>query len=63
MEWQNIDSAPKDGTEVLLFHRGCCVIGLWMDYGHRQCWEDNVEGFELEPTHWQPLPDLPVESR
>lgn len=45
MEWRSIDSAPKDGTEVLLVVKmragipGCYLVGHWMPGGH--CIEDH----------------------
>lgn len=65
-EWQSIDSAPKDGTRLLLgaFHR----TGVWLE--HISNWEaepnDGDPGWiwwcypEQAPTHWQPLPAPPV---
>jgi len=48
-EWQTIDTAPKDGTKVILF--GSCnwdadtpgrndpvvIVGFWEDYGGFEC--------------------------
>lgn len=67
--WRDIGSAPKDGTEVLLWWPHWSkrpVVGHRIYQG---CWEcdralhHNAEG----PTHWMPLPPPPaappVESR
>lgn len=72
--WRPIETAPKDGTKVLLFypgpHRGVCV-GVFIDrqtfeYGklaHRhQYWYTRatlVPADNLQPTHWMPLPAPP----
>lgn len=61
--WLPIETAPRDGTEVLLwadhshymFKRYHHVVGhynhgWWMAAPGREC---------LEATHWMPLPDPP----
>ena len=64
-EWRDIETAPKDGTVVLL--AGCRkpVAAAWLedeiDYWHV---DDNKLGpFALRgpaPTHWMPLPKPPA---
>ena len=64
MEWQPIETAPKDGTVVLL--AGCRkpVAAAWLedeiDWWHV---DDNKRGpFALRgpgPTHWMPMPPPP----
>lgn len=65
MEWQPIETAPKDGTAVLCFWtRSVYVDGR--AYAIAQChsgtWvsvdDDEVEYWE--PTHWMPLPPPPT---
>lgn len=63
-QWQPIETAPKDGTRVLLFTRWLgdgqyhcppfddVQIGLW----DRDEWELINIG---DPTHWMPLPSPP----
>ena len=65
--WQPIETAPKDGTWVVLFtaeggvqcgYWGATYFGSdhsWIQYGHRSDYEE-VEGI---PTHWMPLPPPP----
>lgn len=63
-QWQPIETAPKDGTPVLL--AGCRkpVVAAWLedeiDWWHV---DDNKRGpFALRgpgPTHWMPLPAAP----
>ena len=67
MEWQPIETAPKDSTIVLLY--GLCVdwasAGVTMgyfneDYGWRSQETDGYnDPFLLQPTHWMPLPEPP----
>lgn len=66
MKWQKIETAPKDGTYILLLcpsgytttpHR--IMVGCWIE-GYRDDWIDHAndrvtDGGE-SPTHWLPLP-------
>lgn len=60
--WQDIDSAPKDGTIILLGHPEAVFDGWWHSAsnawidGERNMYDDYCE---YEPTHWQPLPEPP----
>ena len=65
-EWQPIETAPKDGTLVLVAHpvtmrsdTDQIVRVAWMKDGlwasHPSCWLVN----EHMPTHWMPLPPAP----
>ncbi len=74
-EWLPIDSAPKDGTEVLLHGPEGIDIGQWQEEIEDVCESGVVVqcGFDAgffgrvyaagcnePPTHWMPLPDPPV---
>jgi hypothetical protein len=69
-EWQPIETAPKDGAEILLGFAGekWIVQGRWVgDYKARDgaWWALNNDptdawGGELYPTHWMPLPSPPT---
>lgn len=61
-EWQDISTAPKDGTEVLVCGSKRLPYavahydrrdGLW----YLETCSDTVSIYS--PTHWQPLPPLP----
>ena len=54
--WQPIETAPKDGTRVLLHyvHKNFTKIGAW-DAGCRY-WSADQWFHERPPTHWMPLP-------
>lgn len=73
--WQPIETAPKDGTAVILWVPGvyqCVRIGsfrsddfrekdgpLWLENDH----DDFSTGYAstpLCPTHWMPLPSPPI---
>ena len=58
--WQPIDTAPEDGTEILLSHDGFVFSGEYdLSYGRfgRFTHEGLVE--HQHPTHWMPLPEPP----
>ena len=57
-QWQTIDSAPRDGTNVLLSDNHEIIIGKWCEwreYGQDYAWYDS-QCIPIEATHWQPLP-------
>ena len=61
-EWQPIESAPRDGTEVLLV----CVTGdigvcYWRTDGkdNQGYWTWGLGHSFFGPTHWMPLPKPP----
>lgn len=60
-EWRDISTAPKDGTDVLIFQAG--YEGVYL------CWYDDSDGVWFDerdnsyaPTHWLPLPSPPKEK-
>jgi len=64
-KWEMIDTAPKDGTKILLLEDDRICIGCFMKgysgYLTRICpkgWmSENLT--VIFPTHWMPLPKLP----
>ncbi|HEV7352544.1 MAG TPA: DUF551 domain-containing protein [Brevundimonas sp.] len=70
-EWKPIESAPKDGTAVLVFGRGTFSQSPFMgvrEWGAFGWQEPNVSGREYddwladEATHWTELPSPPGEG-
>lgn len=76
MEWQPIETAPQDGSNILgahFFETEIEVAQRWIaeihSYGH-DCW--TLSGFDgnislgskqyPSPTHWMPLPNPPPPS-
>lgn len=57
-EWQPIDTAPKDGSDVLLY-ADFCYTAFWD--GSFRGWVDNARGslWPIPATHWMPLPEAP----
>ena len=58
--WRPIETAPMDGTEVLVFTPMDGVVSSAYRYG---CWQKLITvmdgGNTNEPTHWMPLPEPP----
>jgi len=62
LEWRPIESAQKDGTEILFWEQGKKIkMGFWLPesagwsvYG----WKCSHGNFH-NPTHWMPLPEPP----
>ena len=73
MTWQPIETAPKDGTVILLYSpekwdSDGMWIGWWFDEGdsREHGWYDSESASHKasflngEPTHWHPLPEPPA---
>lgn len=70
-QWLPIGTAPKDGTDLLLFSPDAAepnvFIGFWVEFhdpisGHVESdWTDTWTSKEIDayPTHWMPLPATP----
>jgi hypothetical protein len=60
LQWAPIDTAPKDGTEILCFTKyGDYEITHWRPVTH--CWVSK-RGFLVEATHWCHLPPHPNQA-
>lgn len=62
MDWQDISTAPKDGTIVLVAVKDAVFDAWWNEYdgwvdGCTDRYEDLIT---YEPTHWMPLPLPPT---
>lgn len=53
--WRDIETAPKDGTRVLVFD-GVVVIARFWGGAFRV---GDLPGSDCYPTHWMPLPPPP----
>lgn len=65
-EWQPIETAPKDGTEILVGWMTTPVrvlIASWTNgpYHLSTCWRDREGGYALtDPALWMLIPPLPA---
>lgn len=64
-KWKTIDTAPRDGTKILVLLDGDVFQASW--HSGFKCWEfpsANAHGCDCcsvdddEPTHWMSLPDM-----
>jgi len=63
-EWQDISTAPKDGTRVVLAYNPAARIGRGWDGSVEGYWRLDRTWFPLlNPTHWMPLPRKPGEHK
>lgn len=61
MDWQPIETAPRDGTQILIVSRYRqlgIMIGRWAERNGRWAFAE-VVGRNVDPTHWMPLPPPP----
>ena len=62
--WQSIESAPRDGTTILVWTREGCQLasyfagrpGGWVEKDAYYLLTEDTTGL---PTHWMPLPAAP----
>lgn len=67
MKWNLIESAPKDGEDILCYDQGTFIVCQWSDFeddgtswcthafGREKGWNDY--NYEIHhPSHWMPLP-------
>lgn len=63
-QWKPIETAPKDGTAILVSEGRFCYCVEWIEEFDWWAVDDNKLGpFRLRgaaPTHWMPLPPAPA---
>ena len=62
MEWQPIETAPKDGTDVLLSGEGCRAVGSFYSFlGEERWFLSHMLGdpVPFDASWWMPLPPPP----
>lgn len=64
MDWQPIETAPKDGTKILVWPRSRQMREPAIAYWHQPANSDYPGFWAIggNPTHWMPLPAPPVIS-
>jgi len=66
-EWRGMESAPKDGTFVLVIdseygdHSGA-FVAQYSQHSFSGCWLTSHTPHVVRPTHWLPLPTPPQEQ-
>jgi hypothetical protein len=58
-DWQPIETAPKDATEVLGWNGYSYLITFWGKEWRRWEFKAIKENGSWHPTHWMPLPNPP----
>jgi hypothetical protein len=62
-QWQPIETAPKDGTEILVFGESGVATDSWSPGCYVSETEDAEAGWSmLGHTHWMPLPPAPGDA-
>ena len=65
MEWQPIETAPRDGTEFLAFWSNAygkfkfIQPMMWLNNRFVVTWDHDDD---VKPTHWMPLPQPPEDT-
>jgi hypothetical protein len=58
--WQEIDTAPDDGTPILVFHPAWDTMQIAMRYPEHRLWQEpNGDVLRAPPINWMPLPPAP----
>ena len=60
--WQPIDTAPRDGTAVLLCHPAWDMFEVGVYNAVARRWQQRTGDLIDTPTHWTPLPDPAQEA-
>jgi hypothetical protein len=55
MTWQPIETAPKDGTVIIVYAPGFFQTAAWTGGG----WTNASDSWLEDVTHWMPLPEPP----
>lgn len=58
--WMPIASAPKDGTRIIGWLKGCSPYQYYWNLTEKAWLQDHSTGHPWQPTHWQPLPAQPT---
>jgi hypothetical protein len=62
MKWNPIETAPKDGTKIILWSADGASTGWWENFeddwvsATGACGWENYAQYLRDVTHWMPLP-------
>lgn len=59
-QWQPIETALKDGTDILAWDGAPCIVHWEPEFSPAR-WVIQHDGMSAWPTHWMPLPAPPNE--
>jgi hypothetical protein len=59
-DWHPIETAPHDGTPVLLFHPAWDMLTVGVHHEGCAVWQQPDGDLLRTPTHWTTLPEPPV---
>lgn len=59
-EWQPIETAPRDGTAVLVFHADWDLLQVGLYYGESHTWQQPSGDLLRTPMYWMSLPSPPT---
>lgn len=65
-EWKSVkNELPELDTDVLLYwdENYPCDIGCMYKQGNFQRSNDGMDGYDVQPNFWMPLPELPKARR
>ena len=66
MDWQPIETAPTDGTTILIatrsYNGGVCMAA-WVGEAPFPTFMDETGDSYFDATHWMPLPPPPIDAK
>ncbi len=68
MEWRSVEDHPPPNESILVYGKCGMPHVTKYDYDmhcHTECCYDNgfhASGYDIEFTHWMPLPEPPIEG-
>lgn len=62
MKWKTIETAPKDGTNILGYDKPMIRMIKWWNNGESWVVSD-TSGLPFYPTHWMILPKPPKDEK
>lgn len=59
-QWRQIETAPRHQFVIVARYGFAPVVAVY--HVKSEGWETRSEAVEFEPTHWMPIPELPMED-